>query len=260
MLLSVLCTQAVTTSQLSALHRWRIVCPVSVVENLRPRSFHQQQSRSGHPGSDSCVPLLRCAPPASSTLPLRHRRLLPFSGGVVRALKTMAIFSWSGFQPTYRATSSLSSTLRLVWCFDYVVTTTSRTPLQLTIHWLQLPQRVDFKVAVMAFHALHGSDASVLSYLNKLALVPDLPGRRRLRSSSPPQLFVPPFRLTTHCWSTLIFSRCITTVEFTATRRPVTLAVFHLRLKSLVFRQSFSDVLPWYASVNFEIVLLLYPH
>jgi len=63
-----------------------------------------------------------------------------------------------------------------------------------TLHWLRLPQRVDFKVAVMAFRVLHGLAPP---YLNDLVHVADLPGRRRLRSSSSHQLLVPPFRLTT---------------------------------------------------------------
>jgi len=63
-----------------------------------------------------------------------------------------------------------------------------------TLHWLRLPQRVDFKVAVVTFHVLHGV---ALSYLNDLVRVADLSGRRRLRSSSSHQLLVPPFRLTT---------------------------------------------------------------
>ena len=39
--------------------------------------------------------------------------------------------SWSGLQPIYRGTSSLLSMPWLVCCFDYVVTTMSRMPLQL---------------------------------------------------------------------------------------------------------------------------------
>ena len=42
-----------------------------------------------------------------------------------------ATSSWSGFLFTYSGASSLFSTLRLVWYFDYVVTTMSWTPLQL---------------------------------------------------------------------------------------------------------------------------------
>jgi len=63
-----------------------------------------------------------------------------------------------------------------------------------TLRWLRLPQRVDFKVAVMAFRVLHGL---ATPYLNDLVRVADLPGRRRLRSSSSHQLTVPPVRLTT---------------------------------------------------------------
>jgi len=62
------------------------------------------------------------------------------------------------------------------------------------LHWLHLPQQVDFKVAVMAFRVLHGLAPP---YLNQLVHVFDLPGRHRLRSSSSQQLLVPPFRLTT---------------------------------------------------------------
>ena len=58
-----------------------------------------------------------------------------------------------------------------------------------TLHWLRLPQRVDFKVAVMAFRLLHGLAPP---YLNDLVRVAELPGRRRLRSSSSHQLLVPP--------------------------------------------------------------------
>jgi len=50
------------------------------------------------------------------------------------------------------------------------------------------------KVAVTAFWVLHGLAPR---YLNQLVRVSELPGRRRLRSSSSLQLLVPPFRLTT---------------------------------------------------------------
>jgi len=63
-----------------------------------------------------------------------------------------------------------------------------------TLHRLRLPQRVDFKMAVMALRVLHGLAPPYLNYLVRVA---DLPGRRRLRSSLSCQLLVPPFRLTT---------------------------------------------------------------
>ena len=63
-----------------------------------------------------------------------------------------------------------------------------------TLHWLRLPERVDFKVALMAFRVLHGLSPP---YLNQLVRVADLPGRCRLRSSSSHLLHVPSFRLST---------------------------------------------------------------
>jgi len=59
-----------------------------------------------------------------------------------------------------------------------------------TLHWLCLPERVDFKVAITAFRVLHGLAPP---YLNELTRVAYLPGRRRLRSSSSQLLQVPPF-------------------------------------------------------------------
>ena len=62
------------------------------------------------------------------------------------------------------------------------------------LHWLRVPQRVDYKVAVTAFRAL-----SALSpqYLDQLVRVADLPGCHRLRSSSSHRLQVPEYRLAT---------------------------------------------------------------
>ena len=66
-----------------------------------------------------------------------------------------AISSWSGFRHIYSGNSSPFPTLQLVWCSVYVATTMSQTPLQFCTGCV-LPQRVDFKVAVMAFRVLHG--------------------------------------------------------------------------------------------------------
>ena len=63
-----------------------------------------------------------------------------------------------------------------------------------TLHWLRLPERVDFKVAVMALRVLHGLAPS---YLDQLVRVTDLPGCHRLRSSTSQLLHVPAYHLTT---------------------------------------------------------------
>jgi len=61
-----------------------------------------------------------------------------------------------------------------------------------TLHWLRIPQRIEYKVAVMTYKLLH---ATAPRYLGPLALVSDLPGRRTLRSANTSRLLVPPFRL-----------------------------------------------------------------
>ena len=62
------------------------------------------------------------------------------------------------------------------------------------LHWLQVPQRVDYKVAVMAFGALDGLSPP---YLDQLVCVSALPGRHRLRSSSSHQLQFPAYCVAT---------------------------------------------------------------
>jgi hypothetical protein len=62
------------------------------------------------------------------------------------------------------------------------------------LHWLRIPERVNFKLAVMAFRVLHGQAPPYLSHLVRVA---DLPGRQRLRSASSYQLSVPAYRLST---------------------------------------------------------------
>jgi len=61
-----------------------------------------------------------------------------------------------------------------------------------TLHWLHVPQRIEYKVAVIMYKVLH---ETVPQYLGPLALVSDLPGRRTLRSANTSRLLVPPVRL-----------------------------------------------------------------
>ena len=63
-----------------------------------------------------------------------------------------------------------------------------------TLHWLCIPERIDFKVDVIAYRVLHGLAPPYLEDLVRLA---DLPGRRRLRSSTTMSLHVPAHRLST---------------------------------------------------------------
>ena len=70
--------------------------------------------------------------------------------------------------------------LQLIWCsgfalYDHV------TDAFAVFHWLCLSQRVDYKVAVMAFRPLNGLSPP---YLDQLVHVADLPGRHSLPSSA----------------------------------------------------------------------------
>ena len=89
----------------------------------------------------------------------------------------------------------------------------------------------------MAFRVLHGLAPP---YLNDLVRVADLPGRRRLHSSSSPQLLVPPFRLTTVGRRTfpVAASPLWDSLPSDILSSP-SLPDFRQRLKTLLIRQSF---------------------
>jgi len=66
-----------------------------------------------------------------------------------------------------------------------------------SLHWLRdvrVPERIEYKVAVLTYKVLNGS---ALRYLGPLVPVADLPGRRTLRSAGTNRLLVPPVRLST---------------------------------------------------------------
>ena len=63
-----------------------------------------------------------------------------------------------------------------------------------TLHWLRVPERVQYKIAVLTFKVLHDSSPR---YLGPLVAVADLPGRRALRSASTSRLVVLPIILST---------------------------------------------------------------
>jgi len=63
-----------------------------------------------------------------------------------------------------------------------------------TLHWLHVPERVQYKIAVLTFKVLHDSAPR---YLGPLVAVADLPGRRALRSASTSRLVAPTIKLST---------------------------------------------------------------
>ena len=49
----------------------------------------------------------------------------------------------------------------------------------ISLHWLRVPERIQYKLAVLTYNVLRGGAPS---YLGPLVRVADLPGRRALRS------------------------------------------------------------------------------
>jgi hypothetical protein len=90
-----------------------------------------------------------------------------------------------------RLQSVLNASARLVFNlrrYDSVTDTLAN------LHWLRVPQRVEYKIAVLTYKALNGTGPR---YLGPLVRVADLPGRQSLRSAGTSRLVVPPVRLAT---------------------------------------------------------------
>ena len=87
--------------------------------------------------------------------------------------------------------SVLNAAARLI----YRLTTRDHiTDAVISLHWLRIPERIQYELAVLAYKVLHG-DAP--RYLGPLTCVDDLPGRRTLRSTNADRLVVPPVKLST---------------------------------------------------------------
>ena len=108
------------------------------------------------------------------------------------------------------------------------------------LHWLRLPERVDFKLAVTAFKSLHDQSPS---YLKVFQRVSDLPGRRSLRSSSTLRL-VPAYCLSTIGLRSfpVAAAKIWNNLPDNVISAP-SLPVFRSRLKTFLFRRSFPYIL-----------------
>ena len=63
-----------------------------------------------------------------------------------------------------------------------------------SLHWLRVMERIQYKIAVLSYKVLHDT---VPQYLGPLTRVADVPGRRALHSASTDRLEVPYFKLST---------------------------------------------------------------
>jgi len=83
---------------------------------------------------------------------------------------------WSAFQPTWYVVCNAAA--RLIYHlqpYDHICDALA------TLHWLRVPERVQYKIAVLTFKVFYDSAPR---YLGHLVAVADLIGRRALRSAS----------------------------------------------------------------------------
>jgi len=109
-----------------------------------------------------------------------------------------------------------------------------------SIHWLRVPERIQYKIAVLTYKVLHDTAPRYLGPLDRVA---DLHGRRALRSASSSRLVVLMFRLSTVGSQTFnvsgpwIWNRLPEDVVLAPT-----FPSFWRRLKSFLFQQSYPDI------------------
>jgi len=110
------------------------------------------------------------------------------------------------------------------------------------LHWLRVPQRIEFKLAVLVYRCLHGTAPSYLA--DELCRVADMPARQRLRSASTAALDVPMTRRSTSTMGDRSFSvaavRVCNSLPAVFTSAPSLLA-FRRLLKTELFRRGFPD-------------------
>jgi len=116
------------------------------------------------------------------------------------------------------------------------------TPALISLHWLRVPERISFKLAVMTYRSIHVTSPSYLQ--SCFTRVSDMTSRRRLRSSVSHRLDVPPVRLFTV--GRRAFSVSGATVwndlPLHVASAP-SLAVFRQRLKTFLFSRSSQDTI-----------------
>ena len=107
------------------------------------------------------------------------------------------------------------------------------------LHWLRVPERVNFKLALMAYRVLNGMAPS---YLDQLVPVSSLTGRRRPCTVvfHTMQLLIPSYRLSTVgrrsfpvFWNTLPDD----------IQSAPSVSAFRRLLKTFLFQRSFADVI-----------------
>jgi len=118
------------------------------------------------------------------------------------------------------------------------------TPALISLHWLRIPERISFKLAVMTYRSIYGTSPSYLQ--SCFTRVSDMTSRRWLRSSASRRLDVPPVRLSTVGRRAFPVSGATVwnDVPLHVASAP-SLADFRQRLKTFLFSRSYQDTIIW---------------
>jgi len=133
-----------------------------------------------------------------------------------------------------RLQSVLNASARLIYGlrqFDHV------SEALMSLHWLRIPERIQFKLVVLVHRVLHGNAPE---YLGPLTQLSDVPSQSPLRSSSSNHLLVPPVRRSTVGARAFLVAGSAHWNSLTADITSIdSLPVFRQRIKNYLFSHSY---------------------
>jgi len=112
------------------------------------------------------------------------------------------------------------------------------TPLLRELHWLKVPERIQFRLCVLAYRCLIGTAPSYLAEI--LHSTADVGSGRRLRSASTSTLVIPTTRRTTHRAFPVTAARAWNALPSSVRSAPSVLQ-FRRDLKTALFQSSYSS-------------------
>ena len=185
----------------------------------------------------SCFSILRQIRSVSRSLPIIGRKILVTSLVLPRIDYCNSVLVGLPASQLHRLQLVINAAAKMISNakkYDHV------TPILHDLHWLRLPERIAFKVALLVFKCLHDNGPLYLSW--DLQPTGSVAGRRRLRSSSSGHLVVPASRRA------LLGDRCFRVIGPrtwnglpSAIRLATSEAEFCGLLKSFLFTVSYSS-------------------
>jgi hypothetical protein len=110
-----------------------------------------------------------------------------------------------------------------------------------TLHWLRVPERIVFKVAMLTYRALNGSAPRYLS--SQFRRIADMPSRARLRSSHTNSVVVPSCKLVSAGDRAFPVAGAIIWNDLPADIMSApSLSVFRQKLKTHLFCRSYPNI------------------